>query len=237
MRLVILPSRPLRPMSEGTMTERRKKETAVTNGYPLEDTEGGLIEGDDPVRLFQDWLAQAEEKELNDPNAMTLATVDEAGMPDARIVLLKGFDERGFVFYTNTLSIKGRQLASTSKAALTFHWKSLGRQVRVRGLVAPVESDQADAYFATRPRGSQIGAWASQQSEPMAGRDVFLAEIARYEAEFDGGDVPRPPHWSGYRVTPLRVEFWLGHGYRLHDRLAFERAGAEDGWTCGRLFP
>jgi pyridoxamine 5'-phosphate oxidase len=209
-------------------------------GAPVEasaPTDERLFVGDDPFGLFQEWLAAATATEPNDPNGMTLATADAAGFPDARMVLLKGVDLRGFVFYTNTESAKGRQLDANPQAALLFHWKSLRRQVRVRGRVERVTDAEADAYFATRARDSQIGAWASDQSRPMEGRFVLEKRAAELALSFGLGRVPRPPHWTGYRVLPLRMEFWRDRPFRLHDRLVFEREALDAPWTRSRLFP
>ena len=192
---------------------------------------------DDPFEQFRRWFAEAEASEPNDANAMTLATADSDGRPSARIVLLKDFDARGFAFFTNTESQKGRQLEVNPFAALCFHWKSVRRQVRIEGAVTSVGDDEADAYYASRPRGSRIGAWASQQSRPLADRPALLAAVSRFEAEYDGKDVPRPPYWSGYRLTPLRVEFWQDGEFRLHDRFVFTRSGEGAPWTVQRLFP
>ena len=192
---------------------------------------------DDPFRLFDLWLKEAWSSEPNDANAMSLATLDDQGLPDVRIVLLKGSDERGFVFYTNSRSAKGRELAGNAKAALCLHWKSLRRQIRARGTVTMVTDAEADDYFASRPRDSQIGAWASAQSQPLESRDVFEAEIAKVTETYDGGDVPRPPHWTGYRITPVEIEFWHDRPFRLHDRLVFRRSGPGDAWGKTRLFP
>lgn len=196
----------------------------------------------DPFRLFQAWFGEASNAEPNDPNAMSLATVDGDGLPNVRIVLLKGLDledqpGRGFVFYTNLESAKGSELTAHPKAALAFHWKSLGRQVRVRGTITPVSKDEADHYFALRPRASQIGAWASDQSRPMDGRATLLARVAKFTAKFAVGSVPRPPHWSGFRLTPLAIEFWQSKEFRLHDRRHFTRADDVSPWSSTRLYP
>lgn len=188
----------------------------------------------DPNLLFSKWFGEAEEAEPNDPNAMALATVDGDGMPNVRMVLLKGFDTNGFVFFTNFESAKGQELLAHRKAALLFHWKSLRRQVRVRGSVTPVTPEEADAYFATRSRGSQLGAWASAQSRPLESREALEAAAAEYEAKFPG-TVPRPPHWLGFRVAADEIEFWQDGENRLHDRILFRRAG--DGWERTRLNP
>lgn len=202
---------------------------------PPEDE--GLFQADDPFALFARWFELAKASELNDPNGMTVATADESGLPDARMVLMKDFDERGFVFYTNTQSAKGRQLEANPQAALLFHWKSLRRQVRVRGTVARVSDAEADLYFASRPRDSQIGAWASDQSRPMEGRFVLERRAAELAIKFGLKSVPRPPHWTGFRVTPIRLEFWRDRPFRLHDRLVFERAAPGAPWTQSRLYP
>jgi pyridoxamine 5'-phosphate oxidase len=192
---------------------------------------------DDPFALFGAWFTEAEASEPNDPNAMALATVAADGMPSVRMVLLKGFDETGFVFFTNLESRKGEQLKVNPKAALCFHWKTLQRSVRVEGSVTPVSPAEADAYFATRPRSSRIGAWASKQSRPLASRFDLERRIAEYTARFGLGEVPRPPFWSGFRLAPLRIEFWKNGAFRLHDRLVFTRADLAEGWTIERLFP
>jgi pyridoxamine 5'-phosphate oxidase len=213
----------------------------MSDAAPIEHPEwltgGDFTEADEPWRLFAAWFADARHAERVNPDAMTLATVDADGMPNARMVLLKGFDERGFVFYTNTESVKGRELAGTPKAGLTFYWKSLQRQVRVRGHVEPVSSQEADAYYATRSRMAQIGAWASKQSAALDSRLAFEKAVAVYTAKFAIGDVPRPPHWSGYRVVPASIEFWQERPFRLHDRIAFLRTDPKAAWSKSRLYP
>lgn len=200
-----------------------------------EATPPPLLSEEDPFALFAEWLEDAGKKELNDPNAMTVSTVDADGMPDSRMVLLKDFDQRGFVFYTNTHSAKGRELAANPKAAILFHWKSLRRQVRIRGLVESVTDAEADAYFASRARHSQIGAWASDQSQPLPDRLALEKRVAEMGLKFGLGKVPRPPHWSGYRIVPVAIEFWRDRPFRLHERLVFDRVA--EGWTTKRLFP
>jgi len=190
---------------------------------------------DDPIALFESWFADATASEPNDPEAMALATADAAGRPSVRMVLLKGHDERGFTFFTNLDSRKGGELAANPYASLLFHWKSLRRQVRIDGPVSAVGEAEADAYFASRGRDSQLGAWASDQSRPLPDRATFEARVAAMRERFGAGDIPRPPRWSGYRVTPERIEFWSDRAARLHERRLFERAGA--GWTEGLLYP
>jgi pyridoxamine 5'-phosphate oxidase len=194
-----------------------------------------IFDRSEPVSLFIDWLNDAKAAEPNDANAMALSTVDGDGAPDSRMVLLKDVDARGFTFYSNAGSAKGDQLAARPQAALLFHWKSLRRQVRVRGRVEPVTPAEADAYFASRARESRIGAWASDQSRPLESRDALEVAVARETARFEGGDVPRPEHWTGWRVIPDQVEFWRDRPFRLHDRLRFDRDGAD--WTRTRLQP
>jgi pyridoxamine 5'-phosphate oxidase len=196
---------------------------------------GDLGSATDPIALFAAWLAEAEAAEPDDPEAMALATVDGDGMPDVRMVLLKGHDADGFVFFTNLESAKGHELAANPKAALVFHWKSLGRQVRVRGPVSPVTAEEADAYFASRARGSRIGAWASQQSRPLESRFALEKAVATYTAKYAIGEIPRPPYWSGFRLAPVAIEFWKAGAFRLHERVKFTQAG--DGWARTMLYP
>lgn len=218
---------------------------APASGAPLPGSgseAGDFTAARDPFALFESWFAEANAREPNDPDAMALATVDISGAPNVRMVLLKGLDApghalRGFVFYTNAESAKGEELRANPNAALLFHWKSLRRQVRVRGAVTEVEAREADAYFATRPRDSQIGAWASRQSRPLESREELEQAIAAHAAKFDGKPVPRPPHWPGFRLTPVEIEFWRDRPFRLHDRLLFRRETADAGWTLERLYP
>lgn len=193
------------------------------------------LETDDPFTLFDAWYAEARAQEPDVPDAMSLATVDAAGRPSVRMVLLKGLDGRGFVFYTNFESRKGREAFANPRVALCFHWKALRKQVRIEGTVETVTGAEADAYFASRPRDSQVAAWASLQSEPMAERFDLERRLAAFTAKFQGGPVPRPPHWSGFRVVPGAIEFWIDRPYRLHERMLFRRDGGN--WTRTRLYP
>lgn len=199
--------------------------------------ESEIVAAGEPLQQFQDWFAEAKAREPNDPEAMALATVDAAGLPDVRMVLLKGADARGFVFYTNLESAKGEELAANPKAALCFHWKSLRRQVRVRGPVERVSEAEADAYFASRPKDSQIGAWASKQSRPLEGRFALEKEVALFAAKYALQSVPRPAYWSGFRVRPLQIEFWSNRPFRLHERLVYARDTPDAPWRTQRLFP
>lgn len=203
-------------------------DTALTNDDFTESAE--------PFRLFAEWLDDATRGEPNDPNGVALATVDPDGLPNVRMVLLKGFDDRGFVFYTNFESAKGREILASRKAAMCFHWKSLRRQVRVRGPVEIVTDAEADDYYATRPRGSRIGAWASKQSRPLESRFALEKAVAEYTAKYAIGSIPRPDHWSGFRIVPSQIEFWHDRPFRLHDRVVFTR-GEGGGWEKARLYP
>lgn len=191
----------------------------------------------DPFHLFDEWMDEAAKSEPNDPTAMALATADASGFPDVRMVLLKDAGPDGFVFYTNLESVKGQELAENPRAALCFHWKSLRRQIRVRGDITPVSDAEADAYFASRAKDSQIGAWASRQSHPMKGRFELEKEIARFATKYALKKVDRPPHWSGYRLVPQHIEFWRDRPFRLHDRLVFERSDGDAPWQTQRVFP
>lgn len=209
-----------------------KHQPTLTSGHLADFTAAG-----EPFALFAEWLEEAAKNEPNDPNAMALSTVDESGLPDVRMVLMKGYDETGFVFYSHKASQKGRELAANPKAGLLFHWKSLRRQVRIRGLVTPVSDAEADAYFATRPKQAQLGAWASKQSEPLESRYAFEQAIAKTAAQYIIGEVPRPLGWSGWRVAPLRIEFWHDRAFRLHDRIEFRRGVPAGAWEKVRMYP
>jgi pyridoxamine 5'-phosphate oxidase len=209
-----------------------KHPTTLTSGTPTDFTEAG-----EPLALFRDWFSEACKAEPNDPNAMALATVDADGLPDVRMVLMKDYDATGFVFYSHIASQKGRELAANPKAALLFHWKSLRRQVRIRGTVSPVSEAEADAYFATRPKQAQIGAWASKQSQALESRFAFEQAIAKVAAKYMIGEVPRPEWWSGWRISPARFEFWHDRPFRLHDRIEFRRDAPDQPWSKVRLYP
>ncbi|WP_148175626.1 pyridoxamine 5'-phosphate oxidase [Ciceribacter thiooxidans] len=200
-------------------------------------TSGDFTEENEPFTLFGMWLKDAEASEINDPNAVALATVDENGLPNVRMVLLKEFDTRGFVFYTNFESQKGREILGQKKAAMCFHWKSLRRQVRLRGEVEVVSDEEADIYYRSRPLGSRIGAWASKQSRPLESRFALEKAVAEYTARYAFGDVPRPAHWSGFRIRPTSIEFWHDRKFRLHDRIEFRRETVDSPWTKVRMYP
>lgn len=205
------------------------------DGPPPDDA--ALFAESEPFALFERWFAEAKAKEPADPNAMALATVDADGMPDVRMVLMKGFEQGAFVFYTNSESAKGVQLAANARAAVCFHWKSIGRQVRARGIVESVSDAEADAYFQSRDRGARLGAWASQQSRPLEERLALEKRIAEYALKYGAGQVPRPPHWRGYRLVPVAIEFWRNRPFRLHDRLTFVRDAPGAAWVKRRLYP
>lgn len=207
----------------------------MTNNTLL--TKDDFTLSDEPLKLFGQWLSDAQDSELNDPTAVSLATVDENGLPNVRMVLLKGFDERGFTIYTNFESQKGTELLASKKAAMCFHWKSLRRQVRLRGDVSVVSDAEADEYFESRPRGSRIGAWASKQSRPLEGRFALEKSVAEYTARYPVGAIPRPPYWSGFRLSPVSIEFWHDRKFRLHDRIVFTRPSEGEDWTKTRLYP
>ena len=211
-----------------------------TNAAPADRQQSAgdtMFETANPFNLFAEWLELARESEPNDPNAMALATADQSGLPDVRMVLLKHADEQGFVFYTNLESAKGRELAANPQAALCFHWKSLRRQVRVRGQVSAVSDEEADAYFASRARGSRIGAWASAQSRPLESKYALEKQVVKVTATYPIGEVPRPAHWSGFRVSPQSIEFWRDGAFRLHDRQLFQRGEEGANWSMVRLYP
>jgi len=200
-------------------------------------TKNDFTQANDPIALFASWLGDAEKSEINDPSALSLATVDADGMPDVRMVLLKGYNAAGFVFYTNFDSAKGQEILQSRKAAMGFHWKSLRRQVRIRGNVEIVSDEEADEYYASRARGSRIGAWASKQSSPLESRFALEKEVARYAAKFGVGKIPRPDHWSGFRIVPVSIEFWKDGAFRLHDRVVFARDASDKPWSTIRLYP
>ena len=206
------------------------------NAPPPPD-DAALFAESEPLALFERWFKDAREKEPNDPNGMALATADAEGFPDVRMVLLKDFDERGFVFYSNAESAKGRQLEANPRAAFVMHWKSIRRQVRVRGLIEPVSEAEADAYFQSRDRGARLGAWASDQSRPLPDRLALEKSIAEFALKYGVGEVPRPPHWRGWRIAPLAIEFWRDRPFRLHDRLTFTRDAVSAPWSKARLYP
>lgn len=211
--------------------------TADNNPELAFEDDGNLVAGDKPFALFQEWLEVAHKKEPNDANAMAIATADAAGFPNVRMVLLKGFDENGFVFYTNTESQKGAELAVNMQAAAVLHWKSVRRQVRFRGQVTMVSNDEADAYFDSRPRASQIGAWASRQSRSLDSRLALKKAVTIETVRFAFGAIPRPPYWTGYRIVPNYIEFWMDKPFRLHDRLIFQRLSTDTAWTTQKFFP
>ncbi len=203
----------------------------------MDSSMGDFTEAEDPFALFDLWFREASASEINDPEAMTLATVDDAGLPDARTLLCKGVDARGLVFYGNVESAKGRELAAHPKAAALFHWKSLRRQARFRGPVNPLPDAEVDVYFTSRPRQSRIGAWASQQSRPLESRAALEAAVESYAKKFGEGDIPRPAYWRGWRLAPLQIEFWHDGAFRLHDRVLFSRADLDAPWERRRLYP
>lgn len=209
--------------------------TPSAEHYAVGEDQGDVFTQSDPTDLFREWFILAKATEPNDANAMSLATIDGTGLPDVRVVLMKDFNERGISFFTNSTSAKGRQIAANKWGAICFHWKSIRRQVRFRGEIQQVTAAEADAYFATRARGAQIGAWASDQSMAMPDTDALSRRVAKLEEDYDGKEVPRPPQWTGYRLTPSSIEFWVNRPYRLHDRLVFKRSGAD--WETSWLYP
>lgn len=221
---------PVNPRGKDCTNDPVSKRQDGTNTVPMFDA-------DNPFKLFSEWFGEAQKHEEREANAMALATVDATGAPDVRIVLLKDFDENGFVFYSNANSSKGQQFSASLRAALNFHWKFLRRQVRIRGSVMPVGEDAANAYFASRSRNAQIGAWASEQSSELESRDWLEEKIRVLEEIYDGQEVPRPPHWRGWRIKPLSIEFWRDRPSRLHDRLQFVRPLASSPWTKRQLYP
>ncbi len=209
----------------------------TTDQYDLTSGAADFLNEEEPYQLFTNWLSDAERAEPNDPNAMALATVDESGLPNVRMVLLKGFEKDSFVFYTNLESTKGNEIKSAPKAALCFHWKSLRRQIRVRGILSPVSEQEADEYYHSRPRGSQIGAWASKQSRPLEGRFALEKAVASMTLKYGVLEIPRPDYWSGFKLKPLEIEFWHDRPFRLHDRLQFKRASVDDPFERSQLYP
>ena len=219
------------------MTDELIPPSPGAEAYAVDEDQGEVFTINDPFALFAEWLARANETEPNDPNAMALATVDEEGLPNIRMVLLKEVNACGLTFYSNSESAKGEELKKNPQGALCFHWKTLRRQVRFRGAVEIVSDEEADAYFATRARGAQIGAHASAQSRPLESREALEKEIARLEKHWDGDDVPRPEHWIGYRLVPIEIEFWVNRPFRLHDRLVYWRDTPKAEWQSERLYP
>ncbi|MEM6538078.1 MAG: pyridoxamine 5'-phosphate oxidase [Pseudomonadota bacterium] len=210
-------------------------ETPSADAYGAEEDQGNVFTLSDPFDLFEEWFSLAKEREPNDPNAMSLATVDATGLPDVRVVLMKDFDKRGISFFTNLESAKGRQIKASGWAAINFHWKSIRRQVRFRGEIAEVPAAESDAYYAERARGSQLGAWASHQSRPLPTDDALVHAVEDLDRRYEGKAIPRPPHWGGFRLKPSSIEFWVNRPFRLHDRLLFENEGGD--WSSTRLYP
>jgi pyridoxamine 5'-phosphate oxidase len=220
----------------------KEKDVVVSDLVTATPANSDFTEASEPFSLFEAWFAESAKSEINDPNAMALATADVSGVPNVRMVLLKGLDPaehtpRGFVFYTNTSSTKGRELLTNPNAALLFHWKSLRRQVRIKGAITQVSAAEADSYYATRPKGSRIGAWASQQSQPLPNRAVLEQAVTDFEAQYPSDNIPRPPNWTGFRLTPREIEFWHDRPYRLHDRIVFRRDAPTKTWSKTRLYP
>lgn len=219
------------------MSDELIPQSPSAEAYAVDEDQGEVFTINDPIALFADWLTLAGEKEANDPNAMALATSDAEGLPNVRVVLLKDIDACGLTFYTNIESAKGEELGGNRQAAVCFHWKSIRRQVRFRGVIEEVSAEEADAYFATRARGAQLGAHASLQSRPLPSREALEKEIARLDTTWKDQDVPRPDHWSGYRLVPIEIEFWVNRPFRLHDRLVYWRDNPKADWQSERLYP